>query len=69
MKRRFWRSRLFVAIIGIIILVSLILLLALRLDFGKREDAVLEYFCQQEGMPDAFAQLEKLTPPGSIVLC
>lgn len=69
MKRKFWCSKLFVAIISIIILASLILLLALRLDFGKREDAVLVYFSQQEGMPEAFAQLENLTSPGSVVLC
>lgn len=69
MKRKFWRNKLFVATISIIILVLLISLLALRLDLGKREDAVLKYFSEQEGMPDAFAQLKKLTPQSSIVLC
>jgi len=53
----------------IVILIPLILLLALRIDFGQREDAVLRYFSQQEGMPEVFAQLEQLTPPDSVVLC
>lgn len=69
MKRKFWRSKLFLAIISIIILILLTLLLILRLDFGKREDAVFVYFSQQEGMPEAFEQLKNLTSPGSVVLC
>jgi len=44
-------------------------LLALRIDFGEREDAVLKYFSQQEGMSEAFTKLENLTSPGSMVLC
>ena len=43
--------------------------LALWIDFGKREDAVLTYFAEQEVMPEAFAELERLTPNGSVVLC
>jgi len=69
MKRGFWRSKWFAVIIAIIVLISALLLLALRIDFGEREDAVLEYFSKQEGMPEAFAQLEELTPPNSVVLC
>jgi hypothetical protein len=73
MKRGFWRSKRFAAILAIVILIPTLLLLALRIDFGirerAREDAVLEYFSKQEGMPEAFAQLEQLTPPGSMVLC
>lgn len=29
----------------------------------------MRYFAEQEGMPDAFAELERLTPDGSVVLC
>jgi len=67
--RRFWRSKWFIIALVIIILVPLALLLVLRIDFGKREDAVLQYFSQQEDMPETFAQLENLTPPHSMVLC
>ncbi len=73
MKREFWRSKRFAAILATVILVPTLLLIALRIDFGireqAREDAVLEYFSKQEGMPEAFAQLEQLTPPDSIILC
>jgi hypothetical protein len=44
-------------------------MLSLRLDFGQREDAVLEYFSKDERMSEVFAQLEQLTPSNSVVLC
>jgi len=69
MIRRFWRNKWFIIAIAIIILVLLISLLALRIDFGERQDAVLVYFSQQEGMPTVFTKLEELTPEGSVVLC
>ncbi len=73
MKAKLWRSKRFIAILLIIVLVPSILLLALKIDFGLREqenqDEVLEYFSKQSGMPESFAQLEQLTPPDSIVLC
>jgi hypothetical protein len=43
--------------------------IALRVDYSRREDEVLQYFSKQEGMPDAFAKLEEVTPQGSVVLC
>jgi hypothetical protein len=67
--KRFWRSKWFIATLIVVLLVSLTLFLALRIDFTRKEDAVLEYFSQQEGMPETFAKLENLTSPGSIVLC
>ncbi len=69
MKTRFWRSKWFVVILAIVILSSTLTLFALRIDFGTREDAVLQYFSKQDGMPETFAQLEQLTPPDSMVLC
>ena len=69
MVRRFWRSKWFIVALVIIILVPLSLLIALRINFGEREDAVLRYFSEQEGMSEAFAKLENLTSPGSMVLC
>ena len=72
-KSGFWRSKRFIALLAITILVPTVLLVALKVDVGLREqeseDAVLEYFSQQNGMPEAFAQLEQLTPSGSVVLC
>jgi len=68
-KAKFWRKKPFILATVIIALVLLSLFIALRLDFGQREDSVLTYFSQQEGMPDAFAELEQLTPNNSIILC
>ena len=69
MVRRFWRSKWFVIALVVIMLAVLVFFLVLWIDFGEREDAVLRYFAEQEGMPDAFAELERLTPDGSVVLC
>jgi len=44
-------------------------LVSLKFDYERENDAVLEYFSQQHGMPDAFNMLEQLSPPGSVVLC
>jgi len=68
--RKFRRSKWFiVAILLIIALVSASILLALRITVEEREDAVLKYFSEQEGMPQTFEQLKNLTEPDSIVLC
>ncbi len=69
MKKRFWRSKWFIIILVIIALLVALISVVLRTSFIEREDAVLEYFSKQDGMPETFAQLEQLTPPGSMVLC
>lgn len=69
MKGKFWRRKWFIITIAIIVLSLLSLFVALRMDFGQREDAVLRYFSQENGMPEAFAELEQLTSNNSIVLC
>lgn len=69
MKTRFWRNKWFFVIFAIILVIPTILLLVMRIDFGERENAVLEYFSKQGGMPEAFAQLEQLTPADTVVLC
>lgn len=69
MKTKFWRSKWFIVIFAIIVLVSALILVVLRVNFEEREDAVLKYFSRQEGMPKTFAQLEQLAPPDSVVLC
>ena len=73
MKAGFWRSKRFIIALAIIVLVPSVLLVALKVDVGLREqeneDEVLEYFSRQTGMSEAFAQLEQLTPSGSVVLC
>lgn len=69
MKMSFLRSKWFIIILAIIALLVVLIIVVLRTRFIEREDAVLEYFSKQEGMPDAFAQLEQLTPAGSVVLC
>ncbi len=67
--KKFWRSKRFIAILSIIVLAPTVFLLVLRINFGHSEDAVLKYFSQQEGMPEAFAKLEQLTPADAVVLC
>lgn len=69
MVKRFWRSKWFIVTLVIIVLVFSTLLLALKIDYGKREDEVLKYFSQEIGMPEVFAKLENLTSPNSMVLC
>jgi len=70
MTRRFWRKKWFFAIIVImVLLVTSLSLISLKFDYERERDAVLEYFSKQPGMPDAFAKLENLTSPGSVVLC
>lgn len=54
MRSGVWRSKWFIAILSIIILATTIFLLVLRIDFGHREDAVLKYFSQQEGIARCF---------------
>ena len=59
--RKFWHSKWFVvAILLTIVLVSASILLTLRIKFEEREDAVLRYFSEQEGMPETFTQLKNL---------
>ena len=68
MAGKFWRSKWFIAMFAVGLMVSLTLV-ATRIDYGKREDEVLNYFSKQEGMPETFAKLEELTPQDAIVLC
>lgn len=69
MKTKFRRGKWFLLILAITVLVVAVVLFALRIRFIEREDAVLNYFSQQEGMPETFTQLEELTSPDSVVLC
>ncbi len=70
MSARFWRRRWVLASVIIIVLVIAAVSIAwMRYDYNRGQDAVLEYFSHQLGMPDAFTMLEDLTPPGSVVLC
>jgi hypothetical protein len=68
-SRRFWCNKWFIATTAIVLLILLVFLLALRIDFGAREDAVLTYFAAQEDMPETFAELENLTSENSVILC
>jgi asparagine N-glycosylation enzyme membrane subunit Stt3 len=70
MTPRFWRRRWFLTFVIIAVLVAAsVSLVWIKWDYEREQDAVLEYFSRQPGMPDAFAMLEDLTPPGSVVLC
>lgn len=70
MTRRFLRKKWLLAFaVIIILLVASFWLVSLKLDYERENDAVLEYFSHEQGMPEAFAVLEQLTTPGSVVLC
>jgi len=66
----FLRKKWFLAtVMGVILLLASLSLLNLKLDYELENDAVLEYFSREPGMPDAFSKLAELTAPGSVVLC
>ena len=71
MDLRFWRKKwLLAAVVATVVLVaSSLFLVTLKFDYDQKNDAVMQYFSQQTGMPDAFTALERLTPPGAVVLC
>jgi len=71
MDLRFWRKKWLIAtvVITIILTASIIFLLTLKLDYDRENDAAMQYFSRQPGMPDAFTTLENLTPPNAVVLC
>lgn len=69
MRWKFGRRKWIIVTVAIIALTLLSFFVTLRLDFGQREEEVLRYFSQEEGMPGVFAELEQLTPNDSIILC
>jgi asparagine N-glycosylation enzyme membrane subunit Stt3 len=71
MNWKFWRNKwLLTAVIIIIVLVAFSLFLTtLKFNYDRENDAVMQYFASQPGMPDAFTALEKLTPSDAVVLC
>jgi hypothetical protein len=71
MDLRFWRNKwLLTAVIVTTVLVAFSLFLTtLKFDYDRENDAAMQYFSSQSGMPDAFTTLERLTPLGSVVLC
>ena len=71
MGPKFWRKKWFLAvvIVTIIVSVSSLFLFTLKTNYEHENDAVMQYFAKQTGMPDAFATLEQITSPGSVILC
>jgi hypothetical protein len=71
MGSKFWRKKWFLAavIVAIIVFVTSLFLFTLKTNYEHENDAVMQYFARQPGMPDAFATLEQITPPGSVILC
>jgi hypothetical protein len=71
MDLRFWRSKWLLAAVvaAVVLLASSLFLVTLKFDYDQKNDSVMHYFSQQPGMPDAFTALERLTPPGFVVLC
>jgi asparagine N-glycosylation enzyme membrane subunit Stt3 len=71
MDLRFWRKKwLLTAVIITVVLVAFSLFLAtLKFDYDRENDAAMQYFSRQPGMPDTFMALERLTPSDAVVLC
>ena len=71
MDLRFWRKKwLLVTVVIVIVVIALSLFLtSLKLDYDRENDAAMQYWARQPGMPDAFTAVETLTPPNSVVLC
>ena len=71
MDLRFWRKKWLLAavIIIIIIVASFAFLGTLKFNYDRENNAALQYFADQPGMPDAFSALERLTPSDAVVLC
>ena len=71
MDLRFWRKKWLLAVVAIAIIVTAfsLFLATLKFDYDRENDAAMQYFSRQPGMPDAFTTLETLTPPNSVVLC
>lgn len=71
MDLKFWRKKRVMAAVVIVLLLTafLVFLLSLKFDYDRDNDAVLQHFSREPGMPDAFAMLKALTPPDVVVLC
>lgn len=71
MDLRFWRKKwlLTAVIVTAVLVASALFLTTLKFDYDRENDAVMHYFSSQPGMPDAFAELERLTPSDAVVLC
>jgi hypothetical protein len=71
MDLRFWRKKwlLIAVIVTVVLVASALFLTTLKFSYDSENDAAMQYFSRQPGMPDAFAALESLTPPEAVVLC
>ena len=71
MDLRFWRKKwlLTAVIVTVVLVASALFLTTLKFSYDSENDAAMQYFSRQPGMPDAFATLESLTPPEAVVLC
>ena len=71
MDLKFWRKKWFriSVIITIFLVASALFLTTVKFSYDSENDAVLHYFSSQQGMPDAFVALKRLTPSDAVVLC
>ena len=71
MDLRFWRKKWLLAavVVTVVLVASSLFLASLKFDYDRENDAAMQYFSHQSGMPDAFTALERLTPSDSVVLC
>ena len=59
MDLRFWRKKWLLAIVTITIILTVffLFLLSLKVDYDRENDAAMQYYSRQPGMPDAFTAL------------
>jgi len=71
MDLKFWRKKwlLTAVIITIILVATALFLTTIKFSYDNENDAAMQYFSSQQGMPDAFTALERLTPSDAVVLC
>jgi len=71
MDLRFWRRKwlLIGATITVVLVAVSFFAATLKFDYDRDNDAAMQYFSNQPGMPDAFTALESLTPSDGVVLC
>lgn len=71
MDWKVWRKTWFipVTVITIILVATALFLTTIKVSYDRENDAAMQYFSSQPGMPDAFTALEQLTPADAVVMC
>jgi hypothetical protein len=71
MDLKFWRNKWFLTavIVSIVMVASALFLTTIKISYDSENNAAMQYFSSQPGMPDAFTALARLTQSDAVVLC